>query len=51
MTVIPDHKTAMHIDEKIEIDRQRREAEGFGHRKPTLQRKRQTADDSWWGDH
>lgn len=41
-------KTAMHIDEIIERDRLRREAEGFGHREPILQRKPLTAEDSWW---
>lgn len=39
------------LNEKIERDRERREAAAFGNRKPTLQRKRQTADDSWWGEH
>lgn len=44
-------KTAMHIDEIIERDRQRREAAAFGHHQPMLQRKRQIAEDSWWEDH
>jgi len=39
------------LNENIERDRQRREAAAFGHRQPILQRKRQTADDSWWEDH